>query len=246
MRICILTLAFAIVNVTAFAQDCSPGDLTTLSDVKSAVSRLLSLPGYTVSDERILNKSGDLAAVLVTKTLPVQEITSPENTRQILLILHLAFEAPQLIVERSNRTPTAATLLLDKLQRAESGPQSTLVSNARFEIQHNTTTGKPFEIVSLDGEPALDWEHMQWISSVLTWTADIKPGMTRKDLLRVFAEEGGISTRTQRTYALKRCSYIHVDVEFSPAANGKDQAHEMLSDKILKISKPYLDYGHID
>jgi hypothetical protein len=38
---------------------------------------------------------------------------------------------------------------------------------------------------------------------------------------------------------LKRCSYIHVDVEFSPAANEQE-------DKILKISKPYLDYLHID
>jgi hypothetical protein len=40
--------------------------------------------------------------------------------------------------------------------------------------------------------------------------------MTREDLLRVFITEGGLSTRTQQTYVLKVCPYIHVDVEFSP------------------------------
>jgi hypothetical protein len=160
------------------------------------------------------------------------------------LILHLAFEAPQLIVERSNKTPTAAMLLLDKLERTELGRQSTAINNAPFEIQHNTSTGQPLEIVSLPGEPVVDWEHTQWVGSVLAWTADIKPGMTRKDLLRVFSVEGGISTRTRRTYVLKQCFYIHADVEFLPVGN--NPLNEMLDDKILKISKPYLDYSHID
>jgi transposase InsO family protein len=45
---------------------------------------------------------------------------------------------------------------------------------------------------------------------------EIKPGMTREDVLRVFTTEGGLSFRTQQTYVLKGCPYIHVDVEFSP------------------------------
>ena len=243
MRKYVLTIAFATVSLTALAQDCSRGNFTALSDVECAVSRLLSFPGYTVWDERILNKSGDSAAAAVMKTVPVQEIASPEKTRQILLILHLAFEAPQLIVEGSNRTPKTALLLLDKLERAEFG-QSIAINNARFEIQHNTSTGRPLEIVSLPGEPVVDWEHTQWVGSVLAWTADIKPGMTRKDLLRIFTVEGGISTRTRRTYVLKQCPYIHVDVEFLPVGN--NPFSEMLDDKILKISRPYLDYSHID
>jgi hypothetical protein len=247
MRIRTRTIAFAVVSVTALAQDCARSDFTAGSDhLKSAVSRLMSLPGYTVWDERILNKSGDLAAVAVMKSVPVQEMTSPEKTRQILLILHLAFEAPQLIVERSNRAPTAAMLLLDKLERTEFGRQPNVISNARFEIEHNTTTGRPLENVSLPGEPVVDWEHTQWVGSVLTWTDDIKPGMTRNDLLRVFTVEGGISTRTRRTYVLKRCPYIHVDVEFSPAANWQDHPNQLFDDKILRISKPYLDHLHID
>lgn len=244
MRKHILIIAFATVSVTALAQDCSRGEFTAFSDVECAVSRLLSLPGYTAWDERILNKSGDLAAAAVMKSVPAQEMTSPEKRRQVLLILHLAFEAPQLIVKSSNRTPTAAMLLLGKLERTEFDWQPTAINNARFEIQHNTSTGRPLEIVSLPGEPAVDGEHTQWVGSVLAWTADIKPGMTRNDLLRVFTAEGGISTRTRRTYALKRCFYIHVDVEFSPAGNAP--FNERLDDKILKISRPYLDYSHLD
>jgi hypothetical protein len=59
-------------------------------------------------------------------------------------------------------------------------------------------------------------------------------------------EEGGLSTRKQRTYVLKQCPYIKVDVEFSPVANEKDLLEEMLEDKITKISRPYLQYSITD
>jgi hypothetical protein len=41
-------------------------------------------------------------------------------------------------------------------------------------------------------------------------------GMTRMNLLKVFKEEGGISTRLSRRYAYRDCPYIKVDVEFEP------------------------------
>jgi hypothetical protein len=90
--------------------------------------------------------------------------------------------------------------------------------------------------VTLPGEPVIDWEHSQWVSSVLAWIATIKPGMTRSDLLRVFTTEGGLSARTHRTYVLKQCRTVKVDVDFSISENEAE-------DKIAQISKPYLDYG---
>jgi len=63
--------------------------------------------------------------------------------------------------------------------------------------------------------------------------------MSRADLLRVFGTEGGLSTRTHRTFVLKQCPMIKVDVDF---AAGDNEAE----DKIIQISKPYLDYGHYD
>jgi hypothetical protein len=81
---------------------------------------------------------------------------------------------------------------------------------------------------------------------VLAWTADLKPGMTRRDLLRVFTTEGGLSTRTRRTYVLKQCPYIKLDVEFAPVSKEPDPSSEMPEDKIAKISKPYLDFSVLD
>jgi hypothetical protein len=45
----------------------------------------------------------------------------------------------------------------------------------------------------------IDSEHTKWIDNVMRSILTIKPGATRKDLLTVFTEEGGISSRTQRT-----------------------------------------------
>jgi hypothetical protein len=242
----LLSIALALLSVTATAQDCSK-QCSAYADVEAAVSRLLSYPAYAGFDEKVLNGSGDLAAILIMKRLSPKDMDSRKKARQILLILDMAFEAPQLIIGDDNRRPTAAMLLLEHLQHTDYGRQSpTEIENTRFEIQHNWSTGKPMEFVSLGGSPPIDWEHTQWVLSVLRWTLDVKPGMTRDDLLKVFTTEGGISTRTQRTYVLKGCGAIHVDVTFSPASNEQDHLTEMPGDRIVTISKPYLDSFHAD
>jgi hypothetical protein len=235
-----------MLSAAAFGQNCSQDEFASFPRVKAAVSRILSSPAYTGSDEKILNRSGDLAAMAIIRTLAVQELTSPEKGRQILVILHMAFEAPSLIEGCDNRTPTAALLLLDQLQRTELGQSPNAIDNVRGEIQHNASTGRPYEVVALEGTPVLDEEHTQWVSNVLGWTGNIKPGMTRKDLLRVFTEEGGLSWRTQRTYVLKGCPYVHIKVKFSPVADERDHLTAMPGDKIVEISKPFLDYAYMD
>jgi hypothetical protein len=87
----------------------------------------------------------------------------------------------------------------------------------------------------------IDLEHTKWVESVMRSIFTIKPGATRKDLLRVFTEEGGLSTRTERTYVYKRCRYIKVDVEFAPVGDLQEGLSEMPADKITTISRPYLD-----
>jgi hypothetical protein len=138
-------------------------------------------------------------------------------------------------------------LLLDHLCKANcdrgNGGE---IENIRNEIQHNTSTGHPYEVVTLEGDPPIDMEHWQWVASVLRSTSDIKPGMTRKDLLRVYTTEGGLSTRRQRTYVLKGCPGIKVDVEFVPVGNAQNAPNESPHDKILKLSKPYLDFSRVD
>ena len=197
------------------------------------------MPVYTAADEKLLNDVGDAAAVVITRIVSQQEMESAEIRRRILLILHLAFEAPQSIIERNNKTPTAALHLVDQLQLKDYWREHTAIGNARFEIVHNTTTGRPLGLVTLTGEPVIDWGHTQWVNNVLVWIATIKPGMTRSDVLRVFTTEGGLSTRTHQAFVLKQCPTIKVDVEFSISGSEAE-------DKITQISKPYLGYAIYD
>ena len=53
-----------------------------------------------------------------------------------------------------------------------------------------------------------------WVAQALQKMETIQPGMTRKQLLKVFTEEGGLSTRLRRTYVSQECPYFKLDVEF--------------------------------
>lgn len=91
-----------------------------------------------------------------------------------------------------------------------------------------------------------DKDLTQKIQKVIEDANTIKPGMKRADLLEIFTEEGGISTRTWRRYAYRGCPYIKVDVEFKPAGNEEDKLHQGPEDIIIKISKPFLELSIID
>jgi hypothetical protein len=93
--------------------------------------------------------------------------------------------------------------------------------------------------------------HVEWVAQALMRMQTIKPGMTRDDLLKVFTTEGGISTRTQRTYVSRDCPYFKVDVEFKavgpPGRNGVEMSFgESSADIVLKISRPYLAFSILD
>ncbi len=90
----------------------------------------------------------------------------------------------------------------------------------------------------------IDQEHTKWIDKVMRTIQTIKPGMVRGDLKKMFAEEGGLSARRQRKYVYKTCPYIKVDVEFAPSDN--DMSTEKPEDKIVSISRPYLEYSIMD
>lgn len=89
-------------------------------------------------------------------------------------------------------------------------------------------------------------EHTEWIEKSLREIETVKVGVTRVDLLRVFKEEGGISTRTWRRYVYRDCPYIKVDVEFEPIGEPENKLRESPRDKIIKISKPFLEWSIMD
>jgi hypothetical protein len=94
--------------------------------------------------------------------------------------------------------------------------------------------------------------HVTWVAEVLERMQIIKPGMTRKTLLTVFTTEGGLSTGLQRTFVSRDCSYFKIDVEFQAVGrpdrdeNGRVTLVEGNEDIILRVSRPYLQFGVMD
>jgi hypothetical protein len=89
-------------------------------------------------------------------------------------------------------------------------------------------------------------ENTEWIARSLKEMETVKVGMTREELLTVFKEEGGISTRTWRRYVYRDCPYVKVDVEFAPVGAPEDRLSQRPEDKIIKISKPFLEWSISD
>lgn len=93
---------------------------------------------------------------------------------------------------------------------------------------------------------------IQWVAQTLEQMQRVKPGMRRSDLLTLFTTEGGLSTPLQRTYVSRHCPYFKVDVTFQAVGGpGKDQDRrstlvEDNRDVIKSISRPYLEFSHLD
>ena len=101
---------------------------------------------------------------------------------------------------------------------------------------------KTLKVEPLPTSTAYDSAETRWLAASLMDMQSIKVGMTRAELLKVFMEEGGISSRSRRRYVYRRCGYIKVDVEFEPA--GDTNSHEQSpDDRISKISNPFLEWS---
>src|ERR1043165_1929683 len=62
--------------------------------------------------------------------------------------------------------------------------------------------------------------HTEWVFERMQRVEAVEVGMTRAGLLKVFEEEGGLSTREWRTYVYRGCIYFKVDVKFQPVGEG--------------------------
>lgn len=91
-----------------------------------------------------------------------------------------------------------------------------------------------------------DSEQARWIRENLPELKSIKVGMTREDLLKVFMEEGGISTRTWERYVYRKCVHVKVDVQFTAIGNPTDPFALSPDDRIKSISEPYLQLQTLD
>jgi len=90
-----------------------------------------------------------------------------------------------------------------------------------------------------------DQSHVKWVGDSLKEMETIKAGMTRADLLKVFMEEGGLSTRNSRNYVYRKCPLFKVTVEFKSVGE-QSGFPEDPKDVITKISTPFLQWIVID
>lgn len=88
-------------------------------------------------------------------------------------------------------------------------------------------------------------DHTEWLADSLREIQSIKIGMTRRELLKVFVTEGGLYSRSFRKYAYRGSPLIKVDVEFK-SVGAEDKGREHPEDRIIKISRPYLEGPILD
>ena len=103
--------------------------------------------------------------------------------------------------------------------------------------------------LSLSGNaapPPINNEQDKWIAEAIVEIQSLKTGMTRADLLKVFTEEGGISSRIQQTFVYRRSPYIKVDVTFQIQEANDALSGDKNTDVITSISKPYLEWPIVD
>jgi len=81
---------------------------------------------------------------------------------------------------------------------------------------------------------------MLWVAKVIRRLDGVKVGMRRRELAGLLVQQGGLSTRTQRTYVSVECPYIKVDVTFKAAGDGVAESPE---DVVAGVSKAYLGWS---
>ena len=133
------------------------------------------------------------------------------------------------------------------------------LSDDHLRIQLGYPTGQFFQGDDPRGKPQLRTayraagklakappENKQWIADSLLEMQSIKRGITRAQLLQVFEEEGGLSTRTERRYVYRDCPNIKVNVRFEAVGDPDENSSNAPDDKILEISQPFLEWTIID
>lgn len=88
-------------------------------------------------------------------------------------------------------------------------------------------------------------EHMVWLGEQIKQLKSIKAGMTRADVRKILGTEGGLSTRTQRTYVTKECLYCKVQITFQPVG-AAEEGLESGRDVVAKVSEPFLEFAVMD
>jgi hypothetical protein len=101
-------------------------------------------------------------------------------------------------------------------------------------------------VYAVDSQPEIDISFTKEIDAVIRDVSAIKPGQTRKELSKFFTTEGGLFQRTGQYYVYRKCPYIKVEVRFEKVGHMDDNLSGYPEDKIVSISKPFLEFSIAD
>lgn len=74
--------------------------------------------------------------------------------------------------------------------------------------------------------------------------AKVRPGMTRADVERHVARDGGGQFPSPTRYVYPKCNYLKIDVAFDDDPEN-DEALSA-SDRVASVSRPYVEYPMLD
>jgi hypothetical protein len=208
MKRCLFWLPLVIVSVVAAAQDCSTEIPANRDYAKHAIQRVMA--GTTVFDswtEKAINRSGDSAAIILLDTWPDELLDSPEKIKNALFVLRTAFPERRIATVCSDREPRVTMLLLSHLVHLKSAAQlSKEIQATRTAILTNTDYLNT--LPESNHPPSTPDVYLAWIDSGLRAAAEIKPGMTRKDLLKTFTTGGG-GLSSNSAFVSRECPRSH-------------------------------------
>lgn len=92
--------------------------------------------------------------------------------------------------------------------------------------------------------PDQDEPFRKKLEAILKDAARVRPGMTRRELQTILAEEGGLSSVRNRQYPHRASPYIKLRVTFAPVAAGERKEHP--EDKVLTVSEPFFQWNIMD
>ena len=97
------------------------------------------------------------------------------------------------------------------------------------------------------GPAAEDEDRRRWLAERYAESVSVRPGMSRRELRRLFRPDGGLQTIPSSRYVLKSCAMVKVEVRFElpEGASREDFRDENeridAQMKIAEVSKPYLE-----
>ena len=103
-------------------------------------------------------------------------------------------------------------------------------------------------LLHADPNPELDKDKLQLVQKCLTDFQTIKAGITRRQVESKFRLDGGFQSIVTVCYVHPTCQYFKIDVEFDVQHNPAEQGRVIkgMGDKVIRVSKPYIEAPNID